>query len=179
MPIKGGFNETAIMFGQGGIANFSTGLQRNLDSSGFVFRLLDHAVFQLNPKLSLAVAGIVQLDNGNGDSDGAMGESSRGNLWVSAGARPVYMLGKYTGIAAEVGLDLTQPEAEDANSFFVGKITVAPLIRAGGSFWARPEIRAFVTAAFWNSDAKGAVGGAAFADDSFGLTAGVQLESWW
>ena len=61
----------------------------------------------------------------------------------------------------------------------VGKLTVAPLIRPGMDFWARPELRAFVTAAAWNNAVKGAVGGPAFANDNFGLTAGVQMESWW
>jgi maltoporin len=46
-------------------------------------------------------------------------------------------------------------------------------------FWSRPELRAFVTTAFWNDSIKGAVGGPAYATDTFGLTAGVQMESWW
>jgi maltoporin len=53
-------------------------------------------------------------------------------------------------------------------------------------FWARPELRAFVTAAFWNEGARAAaagagrpIGGVAYANDKFGVTVGVQAESWW
>ncbi len=178
-PFMGGFNEVSLEFGYGGSANFSTGLDTSIASSGWTMRLVERATVQLNPQLSLMWTGIAQLDNKNGDSDGALGESSRGNLWLSAGARPVYNFTKYTGIAVEGGVDIVQPEAEGAEVGVLGKLTVAPLIRTGMDFWARPEIRAFVTAAFWNDAIKGRVGGAPFAEDTFGITAGVQAESWW
>lgn len=173
-PMKGGFNEISVEFGLGASANFSSGLDRGIDSSGWLLRLVDRAVLQLDEKLSLMATGVVQLDNRNGDADG-----SGGNLWISAGARPVYMLGKYTGIAAEAGIDIVKPEMDGADTGFLGKVTVAPLIRPGKDFWARPELRAFVTAAFWSESIQGAVGGAPFADDKFGITAGVQMEAWW
>jgi maltoporin len=53
------------------------------------------------------------------------------------------------------------------------------LIRPGTGFWDRPELRAFVTAAFWNDALKGGVGGPAYATDNVGLTTGVQAEMWW
>jgi maltoporin len=179
VPMMKGFNELSAEFGFGGAAGLNPFLDRGIDKKGTMLRILDRATVQVNPKLSMMWTGVLQLDNKNGKSDGALGESSRGNLWVSAGARPIYMLGKYTGIAVEGGVDIVQPEAEGAKTGVLGKLTVAPLIRPGMDFWARPEIRAFVTAAFWNDNLKGAVGEAPYADDTFGLTAGVQMESWW
>jgi maltoporin len=139
--------------------------------------VVDRATIQASPQLSMSWTGVVQLDNRNGSANG-----SRGNLWISAGARPIYCFTKYIGIAVEGGVDVVKAEAPAGASVdtgFVGKLTVAPLIRPGMDFWARPELRAFVTAAAWNNAVKGAVGGPAFANDNFGLTAGVQMESWW
>ena len=176
MPFMGGFNEISAEFGIGGAANLSTGLDTSIADKGWLFRAVDRATVQMNPKLSMMWTGVVQLDNRNGSTNG-----SGGNLWISAGARPVYCFTKYTGIAVEGGVDIVKAEAAPGatvDTGVVGKLTVAPLIRPGTDFWARPEIRAFVTAAFWN-DGAGNVGGAAFAGDKFGLTAGVQAETWW
>ena len=174
MPFMGGFNEVSAEFGIGGAANLSSGLDTSIAKNGWLFRLVERATIQASPKLSMMWTGVVQLDNKNGDANG-----SGGNLWISAGARPVYSLSKHTAIAVEGGVDVVKPEATGTDTGFVGKLTVAPMIRPGAGFWDRPEIRAFVTAAFWNDAVKGAVGGPAYATDTFGLTAGVQGEMWW
>jgi maltoporin len=179
LPMKGGFNEVSLEFGYGAAASLNGFIDRGIQSDGWLLRVVERATVQLNPKLSMMWTGVLQLDNKNGESDGALGESSRGNLWISAGARPIYMLSKHTAIAVEGGVDIVQPEAEGADTGVLGKLTVAPTIRTANDFWARPELRAFVTAAFWSDSIKGAVGGAPFADDTFGLTAGVQMEAWW
>lgn len=62
---------------------------------------------------------------------------------------------------------------------FLGGLTVQPMVRAGTGFWARPELRAFVTAAFWNDAISGQPSGGPVPDSTFGLSAGVQMESWW
>lgn len=62
---------------------------------------------------------------------------------------------------------------------FPGGLIVAPVVRAGTGFWARPELRAFVTAAFWNDAISGHPSGGPVPDSTFGLSAGVQMESWW
>jgi maltoporin len=176
MPFMGGFNEISAEFGFGGAANLSSGLDTGIADSGWLFRVVERATVQMNPKLSMMWTGVLQLDNRNGDTNG-----SGGNLWISAGARPVYCFTKYTGIAFEGGVDIVKAEAAPGatvDTGFVGKLTVAPLIRPGTDFWARPELRAYVTAAFWN-DGAGDAGGPAFAGDNFGLTMGVQAESWW
>jgi len=176
-PVMGGFNEISAEAAIGGAANLSTSLDRSIADNGWLARVVERATIQASPQLSMSWTGVVQLDNRNGAANG-----SRGNLWISAGARPIYCFTKYTAIAVEGGVDVVKAEAPAGASVdtgFVGKLTVAPLIRPGMDFWARPELRAFVTAAVWNDAVKGAVGGPAFAGDNVGLTAGVQMESWW
>jgi maltoporin len=84
----------------------------------------------------------------------------------------------------------TSPNPDGGTGLGVlGKLTVAALVRPAADFWARPELRLFVTAAAWNSALKGAGGvgfdpnaqpsANPFASDNAGLTAGVQMESWW
>jgi len=185
-PFMGGFNEISAEFGAGGAANMSSGIQAGntpgntgLPAGAWMFRVVERAAVQIDPKLSMMWTGVLQLDNTNGDLNG-----SSGNLWVSVGARPVYMVTKHLGGAVELGVDVVKPEnapapAPASETGFLGKLTVAGLIRPGGSFWDRPELRVFATAAMWNSSIKGAVGGPAYANDTFGLTAGVQAEVWW
>lgn len=186
VPFMGGFNEISAELGVGGAANLSTGIDTNIASGGWLGRIVERATIQANPKLSMMWTGVLQFDNRDGSPSGST-DSGLGNLWFSAGIRPVYSFTKYTGIAFEGGVDVVKPQANGAPTGFLGKLTVAPLIRPGTDFWARPELRAFVTFATWNQGAKdiatasmsGPIGGAAFANDTFGVTAGVQAESWW
>src|SRR5262249_45492772 len=151
----------------------------------WLWRLVDRAMIQPSTKFAVMWTGVLQFDNKDGNAPGTT-DSSVGNVWFSVGARPVYNFTKHIGIAVEGGIDIVKPQTFGSDTGFVGKLTVAPLIRAGTGFWDRPELRAFVTAAFWNDGAKniavanmsGPIGGAAFANDNFGLTAGVQAE-WW
>ena len=179
-PMMGGFNEISASFGLNAAANLSSGLDPSIPSGGWLFRAVDRAVFQLNPQLSMMADFVLQFDNKNGNPSGTT-DSSLGNTWFSIGARPVYMFGKYTGVAVEGGVDVTKSEATGSATRVLGKVTVAGLIRPAADFWARPELRVFATLAGWNgavNDAGGA-GGAAFAGDNAGATFGVQAESWW
>jgi len=179
-PMMGGFNEISASFGLNAAANLSSGLDPTIPSGGWLFRAVDRAVFQLNPQLSMMADFVLQFDNKNGNPSGTT-DSSLANTWFSIGARPVYMFGKYTGVAVEGGIDVTKAEATGSATRVLGKVTVAGLIRPAADFWARPELRVFATLAGWNgavNDAGGA-GGAAFAGDNAGATFGVQAESWW
>lgn len=174
VPMMGGFNEISAEFGINSAANLGSALDTSIAENGWLFRVVERATIQASPKLSMMWTGVVQLDNKNADANG-----SRGNLWLSAGARPVYNFTKHTAIAVEGGVDVVSPEAAGTDTGFVGKLSIAPMIRAGTGFWDRPEIRAFVTAAVWNDAVKGQVGGAAYATDNVGVTTGVQAEMWW
>lgn len=171
IPVSKGFTELSGEFGIGGGANLRSDLSGDADD-GWMLRVVDRGAIELGPMMSLGFGAVFQLDNRDGEGDS--------NMWISAGLRPVFQLSKIFAVNVEGGVDFTKPgDAEGDPSFFLGKVTVAPSIRPGAGFWSRPEIRAFVTAAFWNSDAKGQIGGGVYNDDSFGLTFGVQAESWW
>jgi maltoporin len=106
------------------------------------------------------------------------------STWISAGVRPVYQFTEYVSLAAELGVDIANqdnPDIDTDNSDFnnLVKLTVAPQITTGPTFWARPSIRAYATLAMWNDGVKGAVGGPAYNDDTTGLSFGLQAESWW
>lgn len=169
----GGFNKLSIQFGYGGAATLNTFIGGAAE--GWMLRVVEQAQIQTSEAFSMMWTGSFQIDNTDG-TDG-------GNMWISAGARPTFHLGEYTALLVEAGVDGVQPDGGDFG--FLGKLTVAPAIKAGNSFWGRPEIRAFATAAFWNdaiqstADNPNGVGGAAYIDKTFGLTFGVQAESWW
>lgn len=178
----GGFNKVSVHFGYGGGATLN-GFFGSADD-GMRVRLVEQAQMQFSEQLSMAGTVIAQLD----DADGG---ESEGNLWISAGARPTFHLNQWMALLVEAGVDLVQPGDPDGGGAleagdmgFLGKLTVAPAIKAGNGFWSRPEIRAFVTAAFWNdaiqtTAAGNGVGGAAYLDKTFGLSFGVQAEHWW
>jgi maltoporin len=182
MPVMGGFNEVSASFGYNAAANLSSGLDTSIASGGWLFRLVERGVFQLSPTMSMMVGGVLQFDNRDA-STGPTGntDSSLGNTWASFGARPVFMLSKYTGVAVEGGVDIVKSQVSGSGTEVLGKVTVAGLLRPAADFWARPELRVFVTTAAWNGavNTAGGTGGAAFAGDNAGLTAGVQAESWW
>ncbi|GAK55978.1 porin LamB type [Candidatus Vecturithrix granuli] len=69
-------------------------------------------------------------------------------------------------------------ESED-ETCTLHKFTIAPTITVGSGFWARPELRAFVTYASWNDEYEGRIGGTPFADETRGMIYDVQMETWW
>ncbi|HEX3481116.1 MAG TPA: carbohydrate porin [Kofleriaceae bacterium] len=187
MPVLGGFNEVSASFGYNAAANLSSGLSNLpfIPSGGWLLRLIERGTFQLTPTVSMMVVGVLQFDNKDGNPAGTT-DSSLGNTWVSFGARPVVMLGKYTGVAVEGGADITRSQISGSSVNVLTKVTVAGLIRPANDFWARPELRVFLTGAVWNGAARDLanslttpIGGVAFANDTAGLTTGVQVESWW
>jgi maltoporin len=181
VPVLGGFNELSAQYGYAGAANFSSGLE-TIAADGWMLRVVDRATIQARADLSVTWSGVVQLDNKDGRSrnatTGAL-DSAAGNLWVSAGARPVYSFTKYTGIAFDAGVDVVKPEAAHSKYGELATFAIAPLVRPGMDFWARPELRVFVTFAAWSKSIEGQVGGDAFKHQTYGLTSGVQFESWW
>ncbi len=171
MPgFMGGFNKASIHLGYGAHAGLSSGIRGA--ENGWMLRVIEQAQIQTSEAFSLMGTVLFQYDNAEDVNVG-------GNIWISAGARPTFHLSKYTAVLVEGGVDLVQPRGDDSDLGMLGKLTVAPTLKAGNGFWARPELRAFVTAAFWNDPIQGAVAGAAFGDDNFGLTFGVQAEHWW
>jgi maltoporin len=169
----GGYNQFSIQYGTGAAYNF----QSTLDSAGpdldnaWHFRVTDH--FTIQPWKHFAVQAVALYDRihyGGPDSD---------NRWVSVGARPVFFLNDRFSMALEAGVDWTKSDPLGTEGS-LWKITFAPLIISRGEkFFSRPQLRAYVTYAGWSDDFKGLVGGTPYADDTRGLSYGIQAEAWW
>jgi maltoporin len=62
----------------------------------------------------------------------------------------------------------------------LNKVTIAPTLSVGEDFWARPELRLYVTKANWN-DSAAAANASTFGQGGKAsrTLAGVQYEIWW
>lgn len=144
-----------------------------LDSGDTRFRVLDTLVIQPNARFSAAFDVVYEANQGKAYG----GKKSE---WISIGLRPVYALTNHFKLQAEFSHDrMSYPDADDEH---LTKITFAPTIAIGSGFYARPELRAFVTHAFWNRAATGAIAANTNAGDNIGThgtTVGVQVEAWW
>jgi maltoporin len=168
-----GYNELAVQYGRGAAYNFATTLDAGVPDLDDVsrFRVTEHFTIQPVRWLSMqAVALFERTDLGRG-----------GDAWInwaSAGVRPILHFNERWSIAAEAGVDWVDNGPlgiKDA----LWKFTIAPQLSRGGEFFSRPVLRVYATYAKWGSDFEGRIGGPAFADDTEGLSAGVQVEAWW
>lgn len=179
----GGYNKASIQFGYGNSADpegplfYSRPSETQKDSMNLL--ITESAQANLSEDVLAMWSAVVRYrrkgdQNGDGDAES--------DLWISAGIRPIFQLSKYTGIAAEVGIDHFRDNSSIPDSSTAGtlaKLTIAPLVRAGNIFWSRPEVRLYGTVAYWTDDFKGRIGGVPFANDNFGGEFGLQAEAWW
>ena len=161
----GGFNKLALQYATDGMIGNG---RNNPSSEGEMVRAVNQGVVQLSDNIEMMYVGIYDdhdLDNDNG------------RTWLSFGARPVYKWNDVMSTAIEVGYDNIEPQAGgDDNT--LNKVTLAQQWSAGNSFWARPQIRAFVTYAEWDGGVN-ISGGSVDAGSEDGITFGVQAEAWW
>ena len=107
------------------------------------------------------------------------GEPAAGvSHWFSAGARPIFYFSEYTSLAVEGGLDWVRDGATH-NEGSLRKLSIAPQLATGPTFFSRPVLRLFFTYASWSPSLRGQVGGAPYADRTDGLSYGLQAETWW
>lgn len=198
MPgVLGGFNKAAFQYGTGPLnelngtyPSYNPGkTYDNSDKSAW--RFVDQLVF----------------DSGAWNGQAFFGYEDRKSTrkWLSLGVRPVYHFNELYSVAVEYGFDQVKwnsgywdAEASQNAPGQVGKaktgsmhkFTVAGQISAGKSFWARPQLRAFLTYAKWNDAAAGwtpwgtSSGVGAYVDgngktNGSGVTYGAQAEMWW
>jgi maltoporin len=133
------------------------------------YRFGAYGVLQLTDQWSFMPVLVYELlDNGN-DSDNK-------KRWVTTGVRGKYSLTDYFALQFDYGYDWVDDDA-DTDTKDLHKFCFAPTITIGNNFWARPELRVYVTYATWSEE--GVAGGSTFADDTSGLIYGVQMEAWW
>ena len=180
---KTGMNIFGIQYGEGAAFNFraqmTTPIGIDLNNAAITSldtkelktaRVLNNIFYDINEKWSIQALALYE------ESDfGTVGNSE--NRWASIGARPTYHFNRYFSLATEAGCDYT--DTDGGESGYVTKLTLAPQITPQSTVLSRPAIRAFFTYAWWDSDFRGAVGTPSYSDDVQGLSAGMQLETWW
>jgi maltoporin len=183
VPInESGKNIFGFQYGEGAAFNFRaqmtvpTGLEfapglNYVDTEDLkTWRLLNNTFYDINDKWSIQALALYQ------ESDyGTAGDSEV--KWASLGARPIYHFNRYFSLATEAGVDYTDTKGGAEGSVY--KITLAPQITPKSTVLSRPAIRAFFTYAWWDSDFEGAVAAPSYSSDTHGLSAGMQLETWW
>ncbi len=165
--VLGGFNKATLQYTNSNAAGAGRAGGKTDDYS--LVRFTDMLIFAPNENVSGGAAFVYQVvDDGNTET-----------TWMTIGARPQYHFDNYKSIAVELGYDMVSADTggnEVDNSLL--KLTVAPQISAGKSFWARPALRAFVTYFSWDDDQNRDLG-TAFDNEDSGVAYGVQLEAWW
>ena len=168
----GGYHLFTFQAAGGAASNLSPSLQPPTpywrDSRRYT--ITDSAVLQWNERFAIQpVGGVTWYKRGN------PGESYY--RWLTFGARPVYYFNKYFSFATEIGIE--NVAAPTGQNGWLRKLSFAPQISPKPEFFSRPVLRAFLTLANWSPTLQGIVGGPAYANRTTGLSAGLQVESWW
>jgi maltoporin len=183
VPINAsGKNILGFQYGEGAAFNFRaqmtvpTGLNLSpglnfVDTEDLkTWRLLNNIFYDINDKWSIQGLALYQEND-----YGTAGDSEV--KWASVGARPTYHFNRYFSLATEAGIDYTDTKGGAEGAVY--KLTFAPQITPKSTVLSRPAIRAFFTYAWWDSDFEGAVADPSYSSDTQGLSAGMQLETWW
>jgi len=181
-----GFERFSVQFGTGPMLDFntfyspsSTYLPAGADPGTYAvqhakrIRFTESVQLQPSDMFSFMAMATYQYSDFGSNTPGVDAKES----WYSIGGRPTLHFGQYFGIASDVGFDYVDSKFSKSGWMFKGAI--APQVTAGNTFWSRPSIRTYLSAATWDPYLKGLIGGPAHANDSFGLGFGVQMESWW
>lgn len=168
--VFGGFNKATFQYTNSNAGGAGRIGGKTDDYS--LMRFTDMLVFAPSPEISGGAAFIWQVaDNGTAKE-----------TWMSIGVRPQYHFSDYTSIALELSRDMTSNDQTD-NDNALTKLTIAPQISAGRSFWARPALRAFASYFTWDEAddvwSNSNTHPVAFDGEDSGMTYGVQVEAWW
>lgn len=171
-------NRFSLQAGWGAAMTFNSGFETfTQDSKTFIrpslpgslrFRVTENLVMQPFERLAIEPVLLYQY------SDYGAGLSQN---WFSAGARPMFFITKHFNIAFEGGVDYVSSNPGNAGNLY--KLTIAPEVQLGQTFFSRPVIRFFATYAHWSEKFVGEVGGLDYISRDNGWTFGAQMESWW
>jgi maltoporin len=169
----GGGNTVWLQYAQG-----SAGLDGNFGnptatSSVKQWRLVESLTWQAGPFGGQAVALYGQHDK----DDVALTPKYKE---ISIGGRGSFAVTKNFKLVAEAGYMQKKPDGSDTQK--LAKFTFAPTLSTGPAFFARPELRLYVTTAKWNDAANAAAGPGGltgFANGKkTGTSYGAQAEIW-
>jgi maltoporin len=179
-----GYNKAALQYGRDAGSGLGEGAFTRTATT--IWRAVDQLVWQPTAQFSGMFAFVYQDLKTDPIVPGGTGTHDK---WLSLGVRPIFMMSDYFGLQGELGYDQIKPESGSKRNLW--KATFAPTIRPGGAFFSRPELRAFITYAKWNSAAQDAgifgqgactAGGTStspFGCATNGTTYGLQAEAWW
>ncbi|CUI06688.1 carbohydrate porin [Massilia sp. P8910] len=180
--LLGGGNTVGVQYGVGPGTGINGPCCARMGPSGSTLlgsdvtrvRVFDDIVIQPTRDFSMEFVALYQRDKSD------LGGSS---TWTTVGARPVYALAENFKLQAELGVSRLKDKL-NPTPLRLTKLTLAPTITLGRDYYARPELRAFVSYGKWNDAAKGAVnafnnGGPVYGDRTSGTSYGVHLEAWW
>lgn len=178
---KGGRNFVQLFYGTGAAENgkaiITQPLGMNYQSGDTIhmdgfrrFQVIEDLRIDISPQFSLLGVFIYQyLDN----------NMPQNNIlhWYTAGVRPVYFFNRYFSLAAELGWDYTSQSGLESGSLY--KMTLAPQITPFNKILTRPVLRLYCTYAKWSDAFIGQVAPNSFAEQSQGISIGIQMEVWW
>ncbi|MGL5125323.1 MAG: carbohydrate porin, partial [Fusobacteriaceae bacterium] len=97
---------------------------------------------------------------------------------LSFAMRPVYKINENFELQFEAGIGYQEVEFDNVTTNELSyKLTFAPTVKLDANqFWARPEIRTFVSYTGYRDELKSS--GEKFKDSEKGLRVGVQAEVW-
>jgi maltoporin len=169
----GGYQNLLIAYGKGIATNFRADVAPVTVFQEDAKRLLitDHLL--LRPTRWFGVMPVLIYQRSE-TGDAAAGVSH----WFSAGARPIVYFSEYTSLAVEGGIDWVRDGATHKDGS-LRKLSIAPQLATGPTFFSRPVLRLFFTYADWSPSLRGRVGGAPYTDRTDGLSYGLQAETWW
>ncbi|MFC7332665.1 maltoporin [Rhodocista pekingensis] len=167
--VLGGSNALTLQYGQGAGATLSNIPDDTLGAGVKTYRVIDQ--FNLSRLGAFSAQAVVLYEH----QAGAAEESRRD--WFSIGGRPTWHYNENVAVALEIGHDRVMPEIGSTQT--LTKVTLAPMLTAGGEFFDRPQLRLFVTYADWNRAARDAGLVGAGDGDTHDITFGAQIEAWW
>jgi maltoporin len=134
-----------------------------------VQRIADSIAWQSGPFGGQALVGLQKSKNE------ATGVSTRD---FSLGGRISYAFSQHFKMLVEAGT--TSRKIDGLADQRLNKVTIAPTLSVGEDFWARPELRLYLTKANWN-DAAAMANASTFGQGgkTSRTLAGVQYEIWW
>lgn len=153
IDVEGGHNDLAFMYGTGVLEDFSMNrtlayTQPPTDVNGrHRWRVVGSQYRELSPRWGLQSALVYEAGHAGSDTN---------SRWISVGARPVYYFTDHYHLAVEGGFSVVKDEAETnargttVGDRTLGRITVAPEVAVGKTYFARPLVRAYLTHTWWN-----------------------------
>jgi len=171
--ILGGNNNLAIQYATGCNAGMGPGAPGNTHKDNSQFAVWDSLLLQPSSTFQVNIGGSYQMLK-----DGATDDKA---TLYGVFVRPVFWVTDYFKIQGDVAYTAVKPDGADAMNLTKWTIapTLSPAVGDGGGFFVRPEIRLFVTGAFWNDASQAAgVAGGNYGTDKSGILYGAQVETW-